>query len=151
MLAGNEHCPSWMKVPVDTTGRRGPEFACPVPVPTGTTTFRPDVVLSLRKKVGEGNLLLYLDKKLHINMLAKDTPEPKCFVNRWAPRQLPRDSDSHSRLVPTRDHSLGRPSSAAGEKRLPVQMDFGSPAVQRYQDIPRGTSGQRLVASGENL
>ncbi|CAI9615460.1 unnamed protein product, partial [Staurois parvus] len=59
MLAGNEDCPSWMKVPVDTTGRRGPEFACPVPVHTGATTFRPDVVLSLRKKIGEGNLLLY--------------------------------------------------------------------------------------------
>ncbi|CAI9537519.1 unnamed protein product [Staurois parvus] len=143
MPAGNEDRSSWMKVPVDTSGRRVPEFACLVPMHTGATTFGPDVVLGLRKKMVEGNLLLYLAKKLYINMLADDTPEPKCFVNRWAPRQSPRYSDSHSRLVLTRDHSLGWPSSVAGENSFLFRRNLGLPQCISPQGEPLGTNGLR--------
>ncbi|CAI9603068.1 unnamed protein product [Staurois parvus] len=152
MLAGNEDCSSWMKVPVDTSGRRVSEFACPVPVHTGATTFGTDVVLGLRKKMGEGHLLLYLDKKLHINMLADDTPEPKCFVNRWVPQQSPRYSDNHSRLVLTRDHSLGWHSSVAGGNSFLFRRNPGLPQCISPQGQPVAEVGcvRRKIAVPSN-
>ncbi|CAI9605546.1 unnamed protein product [Staurois parvus] len=79
-------------------------------------------------------------------MLAYDTPEQKCFVNRWAPRQLPRYPDSHSRLVLTPGNSLGWHNSVAGENNTLLRRHLVLPQCNgtiSLQGEPLGTSRLR--------